>query len=232
MQVFITGVSKGLGKALTEHFLEKGDQVIGIGRSHSFEHENFRFIECDLSNLDAVSNHSFGKLGDEILFINNAGIIGNIERISEQEKSDIIPVLSVNSIAPMLLCQKLLQVAPIDYNITIINISSGAGRRAIPSWAAYCASKAAIDLFSLTLYQEELERQRSIQIYSVAPGVIDTQMQEKIRSSEKTHFSSVEDFIDLKENDQLLSVETVVNKLIKLLTQEFTGNVICSLKDL
>src|SRR5690606_6487233 len=145
----------------------KGEKVIGIGRTNNIEHKNYSFLKCDLSRVQEIENLQFDLTGVERLtLINNAGALGKVERLSEQTDSDIEHVLTVNSIAPMLLTQKLLQICPIDKEFVLINISSGAGKRAIPSWASYCASKAALDLFSQTVLEEELERSRKIKVYA------------------------------------------------------------------
>jgi len=85
----------------------------------------------------------------------------------------------------------------------------------------YCASKAAIDMFSRVV-DEELKMDASgkaqrFKIFSVAPGKVDTAMQAEIRKSAKEDFSKVQDFIDFKNGDQLLSPEVVADKYIKLL---------------
>ena len=231
MQVFITGVSKGLGKALATAFLNLGEEVIGIGRSHSFTDKNFRFISCDLENLEQVKNLDFGKLSASVLFINNAGIIGAIERISEQTSSDIQSVLNTNTLAPMLLCQKIVKAFTPTEGLTIVNISSGAGKRAIPSWASYCASKAALDIFSEAIYLEEKERGRNVKIYALSPGVIDTEMQNKIRSKKTSGFSSSETFKELKTLGKLVPPQLTAQKIIQLLAEEHSGEVIYSLKN-
>jgi benzil reductase ((S)-benzoin forming) len=231
MQVFITGVSKGLGKALATAYLSLGEEVIGIGRSHAFTDKNFRFISCDLENLEQVNNLDFGKLSASVLFINNAGIIGSIERISEQTSSDIQSVLNANTLAPMLLCQKIVKVFTPSEGLTIVNISSGAGKRAIPSWASYCASKAALDIFSETIYLEEKERGRNVKIYALSPGVIDTEMQKKIRSTNTRGFSSSDAFKELKTSGKLVQPEHTAQKIIQLLAEEYSGEVIYSLKN-
>lgn len=226
MQVFVTGVSQGLGKALAEYFLGQGDYVVGIGRSHNIQHENFHFLKCNLQDIEAVEKLDLGAINENVLFINNAGIIGSIQRISEQTKSDIVSVLTVNTIATMLLCQKIMKGFPDDKELSIVNISSGAAQKAKPSWAAYCASKAAIDIFSETIYLEEKERARKTKVYAIAPGVIDTSMQEKIRASKEVDFSSVALFQDLKNQGILLSPAEVALKLAQLLKKEYTGQVI------
>ncbi len=163
--------------------------------------------------------------------INNAGVIGQIERISEQVQSDIVSTLQVNSIAPMILCQFVLRSFPDTSPLTIVNISSGAGKRPIPGWASYCASKAALDLFSRTIYLEEKEKNRLLRVYSVAPGVVDTPMQEQIRRADPNSFSAHPLFLALKEKNELTSVEKVVEKLMALLSKPYDGEVIYSLKE-
>lgn len=230
--VIITGVSSGIGKALALDYLAKGEKVIGIGRTNVIENPNFRFQECDFNNPDEIEKLQFDFTGESsVVLINNAGVIGNIERLSEQTQSDIKEVITINTIAPMLLTQKVLRLCPIDLDFTLINISSGAGKRAIPSWASYCASKAALDLFSHTVLEEELERSRKIKVYSVSPGVVDTSMQEKIRSSSFPTFSSLQTFLDLKQENKLDSPENVVKKLNTLLQEPYKNEVLFSLRD-
>lgn len=232
MKVIITGISSGIGKALTLYYLNQGAEVLGIGRKNTLNHPKLSFFQVDLAEktdfsfLDSEIKHE-----DELVLINNAGIIGGIERISQQKKSDILEVMQVNAIAPMLLCQYVLQNTPIHQAISIVNISSGAGKRPIPSWASYCASKTAIDLFSKTIYEEELELGRNVQVYSVAPGVVDTNMQSKIRNAKHASFSSIDHFLKLKKDNNLLNTEEVVQKLMRLLSQNYDGKVIYSLRD-
>ena len=232
MKIYITGTSKGLGKALAELYLEAGHHVVGIGRRNVIEHPKYEFEECDLSNADAVKGIRFSSTGDGCVLINNAGIIGTIKRVSDQEAHSLEEVITVNTIAPMILCQQFLKdIAPTEYT-AIVNISSGASSRSIPGWASYCASKAALDRFSDTLLLEEQEKGRNVIVYSLAPGVIDTAMQETIRSSEQDDFSSLRTFRDLKENAELQPPLDVAKKVMYLLSLPFDGRVIRSLREL
>lgn len=231
MTVIITGISSGIGLALAKHYLDCGKKVIGIGRRNPFRNDRLIFFEKDLSQ---TNDFSFLKQHltdtDELLLFNNAGVIGSIQRIGEQETSDIVSTIQVNTIAPMLLCQFAVQHYPLHLPLTIVNISSGAGKRPVPGWASYCASKAALDLYSQTLYLEEKERGRNIKIYAVAPGVVDTPMQEKIRQADPATFSSLHSFISLKEDNELTDLKTVVTKMESLLSTPYSGEVIYSLR--
>ncbi|MEY4603851.1 MAG: hypothetical protein RIT43_1143 [Bacteroidota bacterium] len=232
MKIYITGVSRGLGKALAEGFLSEGHTVVGMGRTHAINHPHFSFVEMDLNEVATLKKATFNSENQECILINNAGVIGSIQRVSEQETSDIENVLTINTIAPMLLCQKFLQEVHFDCKATILNISSGASTRSLPSWAAYCASKAALDRFSETIYLEEKERNRNVRVFSVSPGVIDTDMQETIRGAAAKDFSSKQTFHELFEKGELQSPASVANKIFRLLNEPFDGRVVRSLKDL
>ena len=219
--VIITGTSSGIGKALALFYLQKKIEVIGISRKNDIDHENFTFIPTDLSDFNALKKLDLKtvlKNKSNIILINNAGAIGSIKRTHELCLNDYYNVSMVNIVALQYLCSEVLRIASHQSVEAIVNISSGAGRRAIPSWSAYCASKAAVDLFSETMAEEFKEIDAKTKIYSVAPGVVDTNMQVAIRKSNSTDFSSHQKFIDLKQNNELRSPEKVAELLDKLLS--------------
>jgi len=232
MKVYITGVSSGIGKALALEFLERGNNVVGLGRKHDIDHPQFSFITCDLSDVSQVKSIRFSGDKDGCVLINNAGAVGVLKRVSDQEQDDLLNVINVNTIAPMLLCQSFLRDVPSDLRTIILNISSGAANRAIPSWAAYCASKIAIDRFSEAVCLEELEKGRYLAVYSIAPGVVDTPMQAEIRSADPEHFSSLNTFQELFKNKELTDASEVAKKLASLLFMPFDGKVIRSVREL
>jgi benzil reductase ((S)-benzoin forming) len=229
MKVFITGVSQGLGKALAQNYLTKNYQVFGIGRTNSIKHKNFTFISCDLSDSLAVESLEFDvEEESKILLINNAGIIGDIKRISDQNNDFSKELFQINTLSPIQLIRKFsLACEKSNSQLTILNISSGAGRRAIPSWANYCASKAALDMFSECYQLEENEKNSGNKIYSLAPGVIDTEMQTTIRSSKAENFSSLDNFVQLKNENQLKSPHEVAELIVKSLAENLLETVIC-----
>lgn len=229
---YISGVSRGLGEAIALALLKRGEEVVGIGRSHSIDHPNFRFVHVDLSDMTAIRALEFPEYAGELTLINNAGILGEIGRISEMKESDWETVLAVNTTAPLLLTQKMYAALKDKSKFCLVNISSGAATRAIPSWAAYCASKAALNMWTEAFYREELELGRNVKVYAVAPGVIDTDMQSEIRNVPENQFSAVQNFIDMKRNDQLFTPDRAAELLLLLLELPFAGQVICDLRAL
>src|SRR3546814_9460623 len=84
----------------------------------------------------------------------------------------------------------------------VLNISSGAAIRPLPGWGAYCASKAAIRHF---FDVAEAEQTIDLSVRHFDPGVLDTRMQEQIRSSSSDDFPLVEKFVSLKMSGSLKS---------------------------
>ena len=108
---------------------------MGIGRSHDIDHPNFSFVQCDLSNPEQVEALEFELFSAPVTLINNAGIIGQIDRLSDLRTPEVRQVMDVNVSAPTVLMHKVYQKVLSKNDFTLVNISSGAARRAIPSRA-------------------------------------------------------------------------------------------------
>jgi len=232
--ILITGTSKGIGKAIAENYLSRGEKVIGIGRNHTLLHPNYSSIVCDLSNPDSVDRISFPPFGGEpVIFIHNAGILGKVDYFERLESKEIAEVMQVNLFSGAVLLQQLLQTLPKTQSFKCIFISSGAGKNPIASWASYCASKAAVDLFCQTIQLEEQQLGRTdFHCLSVAPGVVDTDMQAVIRQTSEASFPEVERFKEYKNSNQLYSPELVAEKLLKLIHETPLDQVLYSLRDI
>lgn len=224
MIYIITGTSFGIGKSLANYYLEKGDKVIGISRSNSIVHENFEHINCDLSDKIQLHDLALSKYTNKedypIRLINNAGSLGDIKRTHELTLTHYVDVAMVNIVAPQFLCSYVLQTFGFDNVDTIVNITSGAGERPVPSWAAYCASKAAINLFAMSLSEEIKELGKSTKVFNISPGVVDTRMQEAIRNTKLRNFSRQPEFAELKDKDGLRSPEEVAELLNEFLEKD------------
>lgn len=216
---YITGSSKGIGKSLVAVLLKQGFHVIGLSRSNEIDHPNFHHEKIDLSNIKEAAEYSFEKKADYVVLVNNAGLVGDINPVGAIDNQKITEVMNVNTIAPQLLCNNFIKRFRNEKGeFHILNISSGAGKNPISSWATYCASKAAIDLFSETIRTElEWAQLSNWHIHSCAPGVVDTNMQSHIRSASEAEFNRVQYFKDLKANNELYSPEFVANKLLNVI---------------
>ena len=104
-----------------------------------------------------------------------------------------------------------------------MNISSGAGRNAYEGWGVYCATKAAVDRFTEVLMKEQSSKDNPVKVTSIAPGIIDTDMQSVIRSSTEELFPNLDKFIDYKKTGKLSTAEDTASALISYLRSEKMG---------
>ncbi len=223
---FITGTSRGIGKALAETLLEDDNiKVTGISRTDSIKHPNYNHIITDLSNLSDTESIFFPDLHDaeEIILINNSGVMSEIFRLGKLKNTSIVNDYHVNIVSPSILMNNFIKKYQNYSNKrSILNVSSGAGRHAVDAWTVYCASKSALDMISETIALEQSfqPQEKQIKIHSVAPGVIDTNMQDQIREVSAEDFSNVEKFINLKNNNDLSSPEETASLLLKIIDQK------------
>ncbi len=233
----VTGTTSGLGLSFITELLKKGALVYSISRKENEAVQQLKLtglehFNCDLANADELSStidKVFFKLRQEKIksytLINNAGTINPIGDVGAHEARELANNIDTNIKAPILLMEAFIkEVQEIALPKYILNISSGAGRKPYAGWATYCASKAGLDLFSACVGVEQETKKFPIKIISFAPGVVDTNMQVTIRSTKKEDFKAVTRFIDLKNNDQLLSPNFVAHKLLDLLPSKQTEN--------
>lgn len=220
---YITGTSSGIGKAIADQLLKDDNNfVYGLARTCSIKNDNYEHFYIDLSDLEAVKKVKLAAHFDaqKVVLINNAGMLGKVIPVGKREPDDMINVYNVNMITPGLLMNEFIYAYK---NITtekiIINISSGAARHPVESWATYCASKAAVDMFSrvIDVEQKQHNPEKPLKIYSVAPGIVDTPMQNQIRDVKAKHFSKVDTFIKYKKENQLDKPKKTAKKIIGII---------------
>ena len=222
-KIIITGHSNGLGKALTKYYLQQQYSVLGLSRSliNLELSEKLQQYTIDLSDAQAIEklfsdgliNHFIAD-ADNIILINNAGTVLPNAIVGSQRPSEIIQAISLNITAPLLLSNYLVSIKPKNTKLKIVHISSGAGRKFYPGWSVYGATKAALDQHAQCIAAEQHPK---VQIASIAPGVVDTSMQAKIRSESKALFPMVGKFNDLKQNNLLSDPAEVSQKIANLI---------------
>jgi len=223
--VIVTGASKGIGFELSQQLKAKGKKVIGIARSMPEDGDGF--VSADLSNTDSLENLVTSIIDEHIeiaasfTLINNAGIVDPIGLIGSVQAAVITQAIAVNLTAPMLLTNAFIsRLENFENEKRIVNISSGAGRNAYEGWGTYCTTKAGLDHFSRVVALEQAAAKYPVEIVAIAPGIIDTGMQETIRASEEDAFPLLDRFIDYKEQGLLSSAEETAKKLIAFMENE------------
>ena len=173
----ITGISSGLGKALAEAVIAKGDFVIGTFRRqdeidafNKVQKDKARGIKLDITDLQSIDqtiSEVLSELGSIDVLVNNAGIgfIGAIEEASIQEVRN---VFEANFFGTLKMTQALLPHMRSKNKGHIVQISSHAGIKAFAGFGIYNASKFALEGFSEALAQEV--KPLGIKVSLIEPG--------------------------------------------------------------
>ena len=220
---FITGTGRGIGRALAELLLQSTDNfVYGMSRSNEIVNKNFKHIKSDLNDLESVSKYEFPDIdkADSIILVNNSASSAEVLHLGKRSPSDIIENFNVNLISPTLLINSFLKkYQKENCRRIIMNISSGAAFRPIEAWSTYCAGKAGLAMVSEVMEVEQRIKHpdNPVRVFNVGPGVVDTQMQTKLRAVSPEDFSMVGTFIDYHKEKKLSHPADVAKKLNKIL---------------
>ncbi|TCJ02320.1 (S)-benzoin forming benzil reductase [Cytobacillus praedii] len=227
MNVYIiTGASKGIGFELAKQLGEAGNYVVGVARTDT-SLDGVKFYHADLSKLEKLESlmydivSSVSEEVESVTLINNAGMVDPIGIIGTVHAVEIAKAMTVNLTAPMVISNAFIsELGNFNGKKRIVNISSGAGRNPYEGWGTYCTTKAGLDHFSRVIALEQEKAEYPVEIISIAPGIIDTGMQETIRTSSEDAFPLLDRFIDYKEQGKLVSAKDTAKKLISIIENE------------
>lgn len=226
----VTGGSKGIGKAICLQLAQQGARVVILARPSSALDETTRMVQqsspnsfslaCDLANtvsINAAAASARTQLARLDGVVHNAGDIGPIKSIFGTDQDAWQRNIVVNLLGVQALTQALSPLFEGGHRVRVTTISSGAAVRPIPSWSAYCTAKAGLEMWTKCLALEGAEV--NLSAVSVAPGIVNTDMQAYIRGSAVQDFPLHAQFVGYYGNGQLTNAEDVATKLVPLITQ-------------
>ena len=242
----LTGASRGMGLAMARQLLAAGHDLLCLSRRTNDElaQEAARAgRRCEQWPQDlARAETAAERLGtwlqaqegaSSVTLINNAGLIPRIAPIDDIPLGQLAEAMRVDLEAPLLLTAAFLR-ATAGWSVPrrVLNISSGLGRRAMAAQAAYCAAKAGMDHFSRCVALEQAALRNGAKICSVAPGVIDTDMQVQLRGADADRFPDRGNFVGLKDKGLLTSPEEAAARLLAFLARpDFGANPVADVRD-
>ena len=235
----ITGASRGMGLAMAEQLIAAGHSLVCISRkgndalAQRAKEAGVGFEQWpqDLGRPETAAARLQGWLAacdaavfTSVTLINNAGLIPRIAPLADIPAAELSEAMRVDLEAPMLLTAAFLHAtATWKCPRKVLNISSGLGRRAMASQAPYCAAKAGMDHFTRCVALEEALRPNGAKLCSLAPGVIDTDMQVQLRGADPTQFPDRGDFVGLKDKGVLTSPAEAAARVLAILQREDFG---------
>jgi NAD(P)-dependent dehydrogenase (short-subunit alcohol dehydrogenase family) len=201
----VTGASRGLGAGLAVHFAASGMHLGLCARhrprlvartrptaqgGHIVSSEAPLLSAVDVTDRAALADFAdavverFGRID---LWVNNAGLLGPIAPLALADGAEVAQAIEVNVVGVANGSSVFAaHVRERPGRGVLVNMSSGAATKAYEGWAAYCASKAAVDQLTRVVALEEARHDLSA--YAVSPGLVDTDMQTAIRAADPAWF--------------------------------------------
>ncbi len=235
----VTGASRGLGLAMASQLLQRGHHLLCVSRHtqpdlDTAARQTGAVLEqwsADLADASGTAERLRAWLHDvsrgpfaSATLINNAGSIPALVPLRDSAPSDLAHALRVGLEAPMQLCAAFLG-ATRDWQVPrkVLNVSSGLGRRAMASQAGYCAAKAGMDHFTRCMALDEARLPQGAKVCSLAPGVIDTDMQTQLRHAQAAQFPDQDRFARLHTDGQLSSPHDAARQVLAYLARPDYG---------
>lgn len=203
--VVITGASAGLGLSLAEKFLDSRDIVYGISRTRKNwlqaikrlrKPRNFHLMQSDLrqeANAKRVISRIFRKTRRIDVLINSAGYANRPTRFEKESLAELRENISSNLVSTFLMCKAALPIFKKQNRGWMINVSSMAGKRAVPFLAAYSASKFGVMALTQSIMKENPQSQ--FKCITVCPGGMNTKMRAKLFGAQDAKRQQSPDFV-------------------------------------
>lgn len=228
----ITGASKGLGAAFAEVLLDPNNVLFLISRSRNpdmsdkaiIKNCHIHQVSFDLSEteklpelLAGIIDHIPKEKCGGIYLINNAAVTEPVMPIEQADAVAIDAIINVNFRTPVLLTSWFISTTkkyPVEKKI--LNITSGSASIPHHGMSMYCSTKAALDMFSLSVSREQSQQENPVEIHAISPGFLNTEMPNSLLQKSKSEFAEVEDFALAKKNGKFADPAKVASQIIKL----------------
>jgi NAD(P)-dependent dehydrogenase (short-subunit alcohol dehydrogenase family) len=224
--LLVTGGSSGIGRALIETRPDRDARIVHFARRDApAPAENVRVDLADPASwprvAEVMARACEGFAGERVVFVHSAGVLSPIGFAGEVDPDAYRANVLLNSAAPQVLGDAFLRALHGTRAAGVaLFIGSGAANKPYPGWSGYCAGKAAADHWVRTVGVEQGERGARCRVVSVAPGVVETAMQEEIRATAERDFPQVERFRALHRDGVLRDANDVARALWAFLARE------------
>jgi len=199
MKIVITGITRGLGRALTDYYVAEGHTVSGCGRSGEgimdlrFTHpapQDFSVLDvADAAKVELWAERVLGVHGAPDFLINNAALMNDPAPLWAVPADKFSRLIDVNIKGVANVIRAFVPAMVKAKKGVIVNFSSGWGRSVSPEVAPYCASKWAIEGMTKALAEELPEGMAAVPLN---PGIINTSMLQQCWAGEAAGYPKAE----------------------------------------
>ena len=235
--VIISGASSGIGLALAKSVPWPLSRVINVSRRAAAGTEHLAADLADPEDWERVSElfdrEVEGFAGERVVFVHAAGTLDPIGFAGEVDPAAYRRSVLLGSACPQVLGDAFLRAAGrTRAECRLLMITSGAASHVYAGWSAYGAGKAAIDQWSRTAGAEQEIRRGRVRVLAVAPGIVDTAMQDQIRVTGARDFPEVARFVGFFESGELREPDAVAAEIWALLERELPNGAVVDLREL
>jgi len=186
--IVVTGASRGLGEAICQRFIEKGERVIGLARS--VNELEFEGISCDVGDYKSVKSaaRQIRKIGEPVDAVINAAGVASMNLAVTTDEATVQKVIQTNLVGTIYCCQLFAPLLLRQKSGSFINFSTIAVALALKGESVYVASKAGVEAFSKTFAREVAGF--NVKVNCIAPGPIRTDLLRGITDSQIENITS------------------------------------------
>lgn len=227
----VTGSSRGIGEAVAKKLLDDGNIVLGISRkpSGSLTAGSYHHLPFDLtetSRLERIIEKAGEIVHDQrfdfVCLVNNASAVEPIGPIEKCALGDLEVHLQIGLVAPLLLTSLFIgRFTGEKMRKKVVYISSGAAFTPIPGNSVYSTAKAGIHMLAQCVGLEQKDQEGGVEVLSIGPGMVDTDMQEAIRLKTSDEFAMVDFFMQAYEEGRLQDPGDVAEKIYTIIENQY-----------
>jgi NADP-dependent 3-hydroxy acid dehydrogenase YdfG len=235
--VWISGASSGIGAALAATVPFDAD-VVDFSRRGGTPGTHHVAVDLADPNCWPLVEQDFAKRlasfqGDRLVFIHNAGTLTPLGPADEVDSTAYARNVLLNSAAAQVLGQFFLHaIADLDCDKHLVMLSSGAAQRPYEGESSYCAGKAATDQWVRVVGREQERRAAGCRVIAIAPGIVDTAMQDEIRATDVHAFPESPRFRELWHNGGLAKPEDAARAIWSTLDRKLDNGAVLHVRDL
>ena len=223
--VVLTGASSGIGYSLLNYFVKEGARVYGSSRNEreltteSKQECNFELLDlADELNVEKYVKTILQKENKIDILINNAGVAHNLALVEEINSEMLNSVVRDNLLPTFNMMKYIIPIMKKNNSGTIINISSRAGRRAVPKLSAYTAAKFAVRGLTESVAKEVQDT--GIKCISISPAGVNTGMRAMVFGQE-----------DAENQQDTSRINEVISRILSGSLKVSNGSDIVIIKD-
>ncbi|MBX3204147.1 MAG: SDR family oxidoreductase [Labilithrix sp.] len=185
--VVVTGVTRGIGKAVAERLIGKGHRIVGLARSKdeldalaAAHPDRLLPFVCDVrdgARVKEVIQEAVAKVGTVDAVVNNAGLL-KFSATHDLADADLLAQVETILLGTIYVTRALLPTFIAQQRGLVVNLGSVSGQKASPKMAAYGAAKAGVENFTKSIALEYADK--NIRAITICPGTIETTLMDKM----------------------------------------------------